>query len=251
MQNSSNNLVSMASAYLTLRRAIGFLGLVLPVILVLGCTFLILAFDCPESCGDKFFQKNLSNYYHTGMRNIFVGTLCVVGVFLLGYKGYKKEDDREGEAKGLCAIGAALFATDDRAGDVAGVAAIGVALFPTAGGELTIIGVVHGVSTAVFFLMLAYFSLCLFTKTGKSGKMKPKKIIRNRIYLASGYTILAAIVLVTLLWLLSRISGDFEAYIEPYNPAFWLESVAVMAFGVSWLTKGEAILQDLQETGSQ
>ena len=28
------------------------------------------------------------------------------------------------------------------------------------------------------------------------------------------------------------------------NPVFWLESLAIVAFGVSWFVKGEAILKD-------
>ena len=28
------------------------------------------------------------------------------------------------------------------------------------------------------------------------------------------------------------------------EPIFWLESVAIVAFGLSWLTKGETILKD-------
>jgi len=32
--------------------------------------------------------------------------------------------------------------------------------------------------------------------------------------------------------------------LERYAPIFWLEGIAVIAFGVSWLTKGEAILKD-------
>jgi hypothetical protein len=32
--------------------------------------------------------------------------------------------------------------------------------------------------------------------------------------------------------------------VERLTPVFWLESVAVVAFGVSWLVKGETILKD-------
>ena len=30
-----------------------------------------------------------------------------------------------------------------------------------------------------------------------------------------------------------------------YRPVFWLESIAIIMFGISWLVKGEAILADL------
>lgn len=37
---------------------------------------------------------------------------------------------------------------------------------------------------------------------------------------------------------------DLRAALEEYTPLLWLEALTVVAFGVSWLTKGEAILQD-------
>ena len=36
--------------------------------------------------------------------------------------------------------------------------------------------------------------------------------------------------------------------ITAYNPVFWLESIAVFVFGVSWLTKGGGILADKAAT---
>jgi hypothetical protein len=35
-----------------------------------------------------------------------------------------------------------------------------------------------------------------------------------------------------------------NALLLKFSPLFWLEAVAVFAFGVSWLTKGEVILAD-------
>ena len=32
--------------------------------------------------------------------------------------------------------------------------------------------------------------------------------------------------------------------LKAYDPIYWLESIAIVAFGISWLTKGEAILKD-------
>ena len=32
--------------------------------------------------------------------------------------------------------------------------------------------------------------------------------------------------------------------VKKLAPVFWLESVAIFAFGFSWFTKGEAILKD-------
>ena len=38
-----------------------------------------------------------------------------------------------------------------------------------------------------------------------------------------------------------------KSLVERLTPVFWLKSVAVVAFGVSWPVKGETILKD-QET---
>jgi len=35
---------------------------------------------------------------------------------------------------------------------------------------------------------------------------------------------------------------------ESANPVFWLEAAALVAFGVSWLVKGEALLADKDDS---
>ena len=56
-------------SYYTMRRAIGVLGITLPLILLAG-SFLL--GDCKE------VQGSISTYYYTNMRNIFVGFNCAV-----------------------------------------------------------------------------------------------------------------------------------------------------------------------------
>jgi uncharacterized membrane protein YobD (UPF0266 family) len=89
---------------------------------------------------------------------------------------------------------------------------------------------------AVFLLTLAYFSLFLFTKTDQK-QPTTEKVKRNQVYRVSGYTIVIAIVLIP-------VQAFLPLDVSAYNPVFWLESIAVVAFGVSWLVKGEMILQD-------
>ena len=38
--------------------------------------------------------------------------------------------------------------------------------------------------------------------------------------------------------------NGMTSFLEKYNPIYWLETIAVLAFGISWLTKSEAILKD-------
>ena len=88
------------------------------------------------------------------------------------------------------------------------------------------------------FLTLAYFCLALFTQT--AGNPTPQKLQRNIVYRICGYAILACILLIAVVNFLLTVNSP----VQMLHPVFWLESTAVIAFGVAWLTKGEMILKD-------
>ena len=225
MPHSSNNSGPFVLSALALRRAIGLLGTFLPLVLWLGAVILF----------RTRMQSSLSAYYHTGMGDVFVGTLCAIGVFFYAYRGYTEGGHN-----------------DDKAGNFAGVFAIGVALFPTepSGGlgvPATFTGIAHAVFAALLFLTLAYFSLVLFTKTHPGRPRTPEKRRRDWVYRAAGYTILASIALIGILGAvrtLGLLSPEVIQAVEALNPAFFLESIALTAFGISWAVKGQAILRD-------
>lgn len=191
-------------SYRLLRRLIGILGIALPFIMVLGTGF----------------HESISSYYYYGKRDELVGMLCAIGVFLACYKGYEPKD------------GIAV--------DFAGIFAIGIALCPTkdpAAASPTLTGILHYVFAGLFFLTLAYVSLRLFTKTHEGLQVDPasKKASRNKVYKTCGYVIIACIALMVV------------GYLLPVEIPYWLfvlESVAVVAFGISWLTKGEMVFKD-------
>lgn len=222
------------ASYLTLRKGIGYLGWALPFILGLGGMLL----------AEPGLRSSISAYYHTGLGDVFVGTICVIGIFLFAYKGYEPKDDRAGDFACFCAIGLALFYTFPDMGDPS--RGIGLTLSPATAETLEkIIAGAHAVFAAGFFLTLAYFSLCLFTKS--EGEKTRKKLQRNFVYRACGYVILVAIVLIALGGLILYLDLLPEATIrmvKSLHPVFWLESIAIVAFGVSWSVKGEAILTD-------
>lgn len=82
---------------------------------------------------------------------------------------------------------------------------------------------------------LAYVSLFLFTRGDEPFSDAKKR--RNEVYRACGVIMLVSIALVPpfKLWL-----GDTG--IAVIKPVFWLETLALVAFGVSWMTKGKALL---------
>ena len=206
---------ALVFSYLTLRKAIGILGFALPFAVALGALIIF----------QTGLQGSISGYYYTGMRDVLVGSLWATAFFLLAYKGY-------GPA-------------DDIAGDVGCLAAVGITLFPTApdnpSDAAKVIGAIHLVFGALFFLTLIYFSLFLFTKKAQNEAPTLEKLIRNRVYRGCGIIMAACIVLVAITFILP---GGAAASLAAYHPVFVLETIAIWAFGVSWLTKGEAILKD-------
>src|SRR5215204_5022697 len=86
--------------YLTLRKSVGLLGIVLPFALIFGVKFL-------TNC--NILQDSISDYYYTKMGHYMTGTLCAVSLFLFSYKGYGAKDLWAGRAASLFALGVAFF----------------------------------------------------------------------------------------------------------------------------------------------
>ena len=189
----------------------GLLAIALPVTLAV---FGFILCDCIE------IQDSISDYYSLRTRDVLVGILLAVAVFLFAYQGYPRTAD---DPK--------LLPTDNFFGRLACVFAIGVAYFPNSGDNLD--QIVHFVSSAGMFLVLAYFSLFLFTKTVPGGTSTGWKRTRNVIYVACGLAILACIALIVV----NNLAFD-DTSLADIKPVFWLESLALWAFGISWLVKG-------------
>jgi hypothetical protein len=203
-------------SYLTLRRAVGAIGMGLPFVLVTGSV--VIRYWCPCSCSapSAILQDSISDYYGTPLRNLFVGLLFAVALFMFSYKGYEN---------------------DHVAGKLASAFAVLVALFPTTS-PCRWIRSVHALSAASLFSVFAVFSWFLFTKTDQSTP-RPEKLERNRVYRFCGAGIAACIVSIGLYSLLPD-----DTPLASLRPVFWLETLALELFGVSWATKGEVWLKD-------
>jgi len=197
--NSDTSLVLSSPG---LRKAIGIIGTSLPFVLAIGKILL----DGPG------LQCSISSYYYTGMRDIFVGSLFAIAIFLMSYR-YKEKDYIAGDLACLFAIGVALFPTTPDTD-------------PTS--QARIVGDLHHLCAALFFLTLAYFSLVLFRKTDPNKAPTPRKLQRNVVYTVCGYSILACIALIGLVGLAPE-----ESQVIKLKPVFWLESIAVFVFGFS------------------
>jgi hypothetical protein len=206
--------------YRRIRRTIGYLGISLPILLV-GLS-LIVFFQTPV-------QPSISHYYYSNLREIFTGTLCAVGLFLIRYKGYGNTS---------------IWKNDNLLTNIAGIMAFGAALIPTNPNSFspkiyTLIpypekwlGWLHYGFAALFFLILALLAINVFTIGQQGSTTIPTSVLNeNNIYKLCGYSILLFIIMVP-------ISGQLKLF--PYSTLIF-ESLSLFAFGIAWLIKGRAL----------
>lgn len=210
MATSEKNNNQQVISYFRLRQLIGILGISLPLLMI---------FFNYLSLHSWKIEFSISDYYNNGSAGyVFVGVLFVLGFFLLAYKGYEK--------------------IDGRAADVGCAAALGVALFPTTSSNYTV-HVMHFIFALLLFGTFIFFSLYLFRKTSGVKTVTKQKVYRNRVYVTCGIIMIVCIIGIALASL-----GLMGAASSRYKIVFWLEAIALNAFGFSWIVKGELLWKD-------
>jgi len=210
---------SILETYPHYRTAIGVLGVTLPPILII--TSLL--------ASERGVESSISAYYWTGLRDWFVGTLCVIGVFLFFYKYTPRGSGEAQSTVQAVKTGKA----DAWLGKLAGIGAVCVALFPTNPPPATIaqpptIGMIHGIAAAMLFICLSLFPLLLFCQSRT----------RPHVYRRIGWTMVVLLAL--------AIANQFapaairEAF-APWRPLLAIETALIVLFGVSWFTKGREL----------
>lgn len=209
-------------SYLEMRKIIGFLGISLPVVLVLGG----IAHENP------IVQASISAYYYTHMRDFYVGILSIVALFLISYKAYEKIDDIITNLSGICAIGMIVFPTSLHTGTVVKVGILMV--------NDNVSEIVHLTFGTCFFILLAYNSIFLFTKRAHiSGVISREKKHRNIIYRTCGFIMLLSVAFIFIYK--TYLTGTFLDFLYPI---LVFESIALLAFGISWIIKGNTFFRD-------
>jgi hypothetical protein len=219
IQHWSKSTQTLVVSYLGVRRAIGAIGLLLPVVLgPVGWLFFGIA-----------IQDNISSYYHTALRDVFVGAMCAIGIFLFCYRGYDWIESWTANFGCLSALGVALFPLDANSDPLH---------------QRSVLGYLHSLSGGVFFLTLSFYSLYHFPSSrAEKHEVAPHEAQRNFIYRTSGAVILLS--LVAMGAYLFLIPEDWKRLFNDYHYLFWMEWVAVWSFAAAWLTKGRAILADI------
>jgi hypothetical protein len=207
-------------SYLTMRRLIGILGMMLPFVVVLG-GFIQTSFA---------IKSSISDYYYSNMRDFFVGLLCCVSLFLITYRGYDIIDDVLTNLCGIFALGIVAFPTSANSGEVVKV---GVCLISD-----HISAFIHLSFAGLFFLLLSFNSIFLFTKHGTE-IVSVQKRKRNIVYIVCGLLMFFSIVFIALYFLYFQ-----ESFLSGFHPVLIFETIALLAFGFSWLVKGGTLFRD-------
>ena len=190
-----------------LRKMLGWLGMLLPwIVAILYMIFEVGRFELPNSIS--------ATYYEDSCITPFMIILGSAGILLICYEGYDKLDNI------ICTL--------------AGIFGICICIFPCGYQPISPVGTfqipsnisawLHNGAAFIFFGLLAFNSLFLFTKS--AGEMTSEKKKRNIIFRICGIGMLASFLLLIPLW-----NVDF---------GIWLvEAIALMFFGISWLTKSQ------------
>jgi hypothetical protein len=202
-------------SYLIMRLVVGGLGFALPFALVLVDAW---GFD-----GDPFPRDSLSDYYYSGVRELFVGTLSAIGVFLLTYKVADRSLDNTLSCVAGVFVALVALCPTQRPSDA-------VALTPLQDrwGEDFVAGI-HYVSATVFIVSLGVISYLYGKREGErspSGRHSPA-------FWRGFHWACAGAIGTALVWIaITEIAGG------PRWSLLAGEAVAVWAFGVSWFWKG-------------
>lgn len=201
-----------------LRRGLGLVAILLPLAVTIGHSI---------RSGKFVLLGSVSGAYHTTMRDVFVGSMVAIGIFLLAYRH---------------------AGIDDVLSTLGGFAALGVALFPSQslGSPISdtqrIVGYIHLAASGTMFLIMAIFCFFVFTRTDpriSKAEAPPPKRKRNTLYVLSGWVMILALAA-------GALGSRYlpKDLIVTVQPLFWGEAVAIWAFGFAWLVKGDLIIRE-------
>jgi hypothetical protein len=215
--DKSNN--SNITSYWYLRNAIGWLGFFMPIGIKLGAYYF-------ENISGT---NSISAYYYTGMRDVFVATLVLVGVLLACYRTDQLSDNIIALIAGLAAIGVALFPMNPEFAQVL------VDKYACLKANNCYLGI--GILGLHFYFVAVFFALSFYMVFFRFGANPPintlnRKATRNKIYKICGA-----------IMFFSFLAIAYMRYTD--NPNIYKPEVsAVVAFAYAWLVKGQAFWWD-------
>lgn len=233
-------------SYHKIRLAVGVIGMLLPFSLWMLNTFINNSGILHNSFWISFEEKykpaenlkdSISHFYYSTVGELFTGALCAVSLFLFSYRGYGKPS-----------YGKYHYVPGDNfMCNFAGAMALLVVILPTSSetpitdnfrafvsSENT--GYIHYGAAVLFFFTLSMISFVNFRRTKdpeKFGKNESHPIFKN-----CAIIMLSSMLVLLVVFILDKLKVDVR-WADDHNLTFWLETVMLLAFGVSWVVKGE------------
>ncbi len=199
--------------YLRIRNLCGLLGMVLPWIALFSA-------GLAEHPSSEWWWSISATYY---LSPALVGVLVPAALVLISYIGYEPIDDTLTTLCGLFGLCIVLFPC--KVSWIPDGTRVGFFQIPIEASHI-----IHTVSAAIFFLLIALNSLLLFTKTNPDGVMTSRKRLRNTIYRICGWGMIGIEAIFAVLRLTNA----------PGYTTMILEILLLSLFGFAWLVKGSA-----------
>lgn len=204
------------TSYQTLRRLLGELGILLPLALYVFNGFRL--------------EPSISDCYYTQAGTVFTGILVAFGLFLLTYRGHRKNK----------LAGQNEWVSDNFLTNVGGILALITVLVPTSFGEDWLtdcrhplchntlwINLVHLGSAAGFLAIMGGMAYFKFTLNPKEVKWKLV------LFRTSGLIVWTSLLLMGIYIYLKNRGLDWFP-----NAIFWGETLSLLSFGSAWLVNG-------------
>jgi hypothetical protein len=217
-------------SYKKLRQTIGWLGLALPLAVVVVTKMF-------GNC--SILQDSISHYYYTIAGPVFVGIFWGLALVQIYYPTLEHDPRSDGvitTVSGICALCIAMFPTGLNSNPDCVLFSFGDSKFRTG---------VHYGSAAVMLSLFSYMSYCIFTRTYPGNDLKGPKNLwkrrRNHIYRVCGVLTFLSIITIGVFSLWEKHDPDFpigDKYV------YWLEVAALLPFGTAWVIKGGFLFTD-------
>mgnify|MGYP003686495823 CR=1 FL=1 len=227
MENKQEQqVVDTTMSYLTLRKLLGALGILLPLLLLIFNEFKV--------------QASISHFYYTKSSVVFTSILFAFGLFLFSYRGRLKEKE---------------LVSDKTLTNIGGILAVLTAIIPTAVCQLDNcdftgiqsslanlslekgvstqfihndkwIGITHLICAVGFLTIMGWMSFNRFTK----GNTTPRKKI---FYRFCAFMVWLPIIALGVLMKFDLKFTNYDIFIG--------EWISLFFFGISWLVKGKGL----------
>jgi len=208
----SNIDTHITQTYVSLRVGMALMAIALPIVLFASAWY----FDSFNA------QQSISRYYHTPMRDFFVGSLIAIGAFLYLYKGFTTKENILLNFAGVFAVLVAWLPTDLPA------EVLRLDVLPPYLPRVPFIAKTpHVVSAFLFFAAIGYVAVFCSEATLEKITDAKKREVYRRCYRTYGILMIALPALAALL----------TFFTVPRFTVFIVQTIAITVFSAFWITK--------------